>query len=210
MASRVVVLHSGGMDSTVCLYRAHASGAEVISLGVDYGQRLSVELLFAQRHCNQLGIQRDVVKVSWQKPTRSIPIEREVSEMRTNVSPAFLPARNAVFLTLACAHAAGVGADEVHIGINSVDFSGYPDCTPGFLDAFTAMMLVAYPNGPRIVAPLLNLSKPEIARLANTLGVGENDTWSCYRPAIHNGSVTPCGVCDACKLHEYAWRGLGG
>lgn len=210
MADRIVVLHSGGMDSTVCLYSAHASGAVVISLGVDYGQRLSTELLFAQRHCDHLGIKRDVVKVAWQKPERSTPTHREVGEMRANVSPAFLPARNAVFLTLACAHAAGVQADEVHIGINSVDFSGYPDCTQEFLEAFKAMMKIAYPKGPRIIAPLLHMSKPAIAKRAAELGIGRNDTWSCYRPKIDNGSVTPCRVCDACKLHEFAWRGLSG
>lgn len=205
---RVLVLHSGGMDSTTCLYKAHRDGADVFSLGVNYGQRLAVELMFAQRHCEALSIPRDVVNVSWQKPERVIPTNRSVEEMRESVSPAFLPSRNAVFLAIACAHAAGIGADEVHMGINSVEFSGYPDCTPEFLDSFVAMMSIANPGGARIVAPLLQFDKPQIASLAREMGIGEHDTWSCYRPAMLDGSVSPCGKCDACRLHEHAWRAI--
>lgn len=205
---RVLVLHSGGMDSTTCLYRAHSEGAEVVSLGVNYGQKLVVELMFAQRHCDALGISREVINVNWHKPDRSIPTSRSVEEMRASVSPAFLPSRNAVFLSIACAHAAGIGAQEVHIGINSVEYSGYPDCTPEFLKCFSEMMSVANPGGPRIVAPLLNLDKPQIAALARDLGIGEHDTWSCYRPALNGGAVSPCGKCDACRLHEHAWRAI--
>ena len=205
---RVLVLHSGGMDSTTCLYKAHRETGDVFSLGINYGQRLAVELMFAQRHCDSLGIPREVTSVSWAKPDRAIPTGRSVEEMRAHVSPAFLPSRNAVFLSIACAHAAGVGAEEVHIGINSVEYSGYPDCTPEFLSAFSAMMAVAHPGGPRIVAPLLYLDKPAIAALAHEYGLGEHDTWSCYRPVLREGAVVPCGVCDACKLHTHAWQAI--
>lgn len=205
---RVLVLHSGGMDSTTCLYRAHRAGAQVFSLGIDYGQRLSVELLFAQRHCEALGIPRQVVNVEWRKPVREIPLGRPVEKMSKSVSPAFLPGRNALFLSIACAHASGIGAQEVHIGLNAVEFSGYPDCTPQFLDAFINMMAEANPDGPTIVAPLLNMSKKEIATMARDLGINEHDTWSCYRPQLRNGAVSPCGECDACRLHEHAWRSI--
>lgn len=207
---RVLVLHSGGMDSTTCLYKAHRDGAEVFSLGVNYGQKLAVELMFAQRHCDALGIPREVINVSWHKPERVIPMGRSVEEMRVSVSPAFLPSRNAVFLSIACAHAAGIGAEEVHTGINSVEFSGYPDCTPEFLESVSAMMRIANPKGARIVAPLLHMDKPQIASLARELGISEHDTWSCYRPALREGSVSPCGECDACRLHEHAWRAIEG
>lgn len=196
------------MDSTTCLYKAHQEGADVFSLGVNYGQKLAVELMFAQRHCDALGIPREVVNVAWKKPERSIPTGRTVEEMRASVSPAFLPSRNAVFLSIACAHAAGIGAEEVHTGINSVEFSGYPDCTPEFLNSFKAMMAVANPGGARIVAPLLNMDKPQIAALASEFGIGEHDTWSCYRPRIDQGSVRPCHECDACRLHDHAWQSL--
>ncbi|TAJ40216.1 MAG: 7-cyano-7-deazaguanine synthase QueC [Reyranella sp.] len=206
MAKRIVVLHSGGMDSTTCLYEAHAAGHEVTSLGFEYGQRLSVELLFAARQCERLGIRRDVVSLSWQKPNRPMPIGRAIEEMPKSVSPAFLPARNVVFLSVACAHAAGVSADEVHIGLNSIDYSGYPDCTPEFLKSFQSMMSLAHPGGPTIVAPLMSMSKAEIATLAKQHGLGEYDTWSCYRPQVANGGVVPCGNCDACRLHSHAWK----
>lgn len=205
---RVLVLHSGGMDSTTCLYKAHRDGSEVFSLGIDYGQKLAVELMFAQRHCDALGVPREVVKVNWRKPERQVPTGRSVDEMRANISPAFLPSRNAVFLSIACAHAAGIDAQEVHAGMNSVDFSGYPDCTPKFLDAFSAMMAIANPGGARIVAPLLYMDKPAIAALAHDLGIGKHDTWSCYRPELREGSVVPCGQCDACRLHDHAWRAI--
>lgn len=205
MPKRVLVLHSGGMDSTVCLYQAHHDGHEVISLGMDYGQRLSVELMFAKRHCENLGIPRQVVRVDWSKPDRVIPTGRVVETMSADISPAFLPGRNVVFLSLACAHAAGVGADEVQIGLNCVDFSGYPDCTVEFFASFRAMMAIANPEAPALTAPLLELSKREIAVKAKGLGLGEWDTWSCYQPQMVNGSVSPCHVCDACRLHAHAW-----
>jgi 7-cyano-7-deazaguanine synthase len=205
MVKRVVVLHSGGMDSTVCLYQAKADGQEVYSVGIDYNQRLFVELLYAARQCEQIGVPRELIKVNWRKPERSIPLGRHVDEMRSSVSPAFLPGRNAVFLTLATAHAAGLGADEVHIGLNCVDFSGYPDCTPEFFDAASTMLNRAIPDGPKLVSPLLLSSKREIAQKAYTLGIGKNDTWSCYRPQVAEVGIVPCNECDACVLHEHAW-----
>lgn len=208
MANRILVLHSGGMDSTTCLYKAKADGAEVFSLGVDYGQGLAVEALFAARQCATLGVHREIISVVWRKPHRPTPTDRTIAEMSRSISPAFLPGRNVVFLSLACAHAAGLGADEVHIGLNSIDFSGYPDCTPEFFEAYRAMTRIANPNGPRVEAPLLNMTKPQIAELANTLGIGKYDTWSCYRPHITGGNIAPCGICDACRLHAYAWRSI--
>lgn len=206
MVKRILVLHSGGMDSTTCLYKAHAGGAEVHSLGIDYGQRLSIELMFAKAQCERLEIPRDVVSLAWRKPVRQVPTNRSIAEMDKSVSPAFLPGRNHIFLAIGVAHAAGIQADEVHTGINSVDFSGYPDCTPEFLTAFIKTAQLADPNGPAIRAPLLKMSKPEIALLASKLGLGEHDTWSCYRPQIVGGRVEICGECDACKLHAFAWH----
>lgn len=208
MGKRILVLHSGGMDSTTCLFKAHSEGNEVFSLGIDYGQRLSVEMAFAAEHCKKLNIPREVISVSWRKPERSIPLNRDIETMSASISPAFLPGRNVLLLSLAAAHASGIGAEEVHIGLNCIEFSGYPDCTTEFLDTYREMTHVANPDGPVIVAPLLKLSKKEIARLAKTLGIGEHDTWSCYRPQISDGSISPCGRCDACRLHSHAWEGL--
>jgi 7-cyano-7-deazaguanine synthase len=205
MKTRSVVLHSGGLDSAVCMLLALERDREVISLGVDYGQKHSVELTYAQRQCERFAVERRVVGVRWDKPTRPIPVRRPISEMSASVSPAFLPGRNIVFLSLACAEAAGLNATEVWIGVNSVDFSGYPDCTAEFVDAYRAAVRAGMQPGPAIVAPLQSMSKKEIAKEAYRLGLRPGDTWSCYQPQPTADGVRPCGVCDACRLHEHAW-----
>ena len=134
---------------------------------------------------------RKVLRVEWDKPVLQIPSGRAVEEMRRTVSPAFLPGRNAVFLALACAEAAGIGASEVWVGVNAVDFSGYQDSAPEFIDAFRKMIRKAMPPGPKIVAPLLHMSKPQIARSAYRLGVRRGDVWCCYRPALTARGVDP-------------------
>jgi 7-cyano-7-deazaguanine synthase len=161
--------------------------------------------MFADKQCREKQIERQVIEVRWTKPDRLIPLDRTVEDIRADASSAFLPGRNMIFLVLASAHGAGIAADEVWTGINNIDFSGYPDCTPEFFEAFCKFHDIGNPQGPKMKAPLLKMSKPEIASLAYTLGIKQGDTWSCYRPKLSNGSVLPCGRCDACKLHEYAW-----
>lgn len=203
---KVLVLHSGGLDSTLCLLLAKATGQTVISLGIDYGQRHRIELEYAKAQCLRFGFERRVLRVEWDKPVREIPIGRSIDEIRSGVSPAFLPGRNAVFLTLACAEAAGVGATEIWTGVNTLDFSGYPDCRPEFIDSFNAMIKAAIPNGPTVVAPLITMSKPEIATSAKKHGLKLGDTWSCYQPQFTEHGLTSCGQCDACVLHKHAWQ----
>jgi 7-cyano-7-deazaguanine synthase len=202
---KALVLHSGGLDSSVCLLLARQLGWKVISLGIDYGQRSHIEMKYAERFCKKHKIQRRIIRVQWDKPKRIIPKNRNVEEIRHSESPAFLPGRNAVFLALAAAESAGIGAEEIWIGVNSVDYSGYPDCRPEFIDAFQAMLNVAFPNGPKVIAPLQELSKPEIAGLAIHLGLSREETWSCYRPNQSGQTFQPCGKCDGCILDEYAW-----
>lgn len=206
MSLKALVLHSGGLDSTVCLLLALEQGRDVISLGVDYGQRHSIELEYARSQCSRKNIPRKIIRVEWDKPPLSIPTDRKVDEIGREISPAFLPGRNVVFLALACAEAVGLGANEVWTGVNAVDFSGYPDCTPRFVDAFRRMIVEAIPSGPSIVAPLLSMSKPKIARQAYRLGLREGDTWCCYQPVMVRRGVEPCGRCDACVLHKHAWE----
>jgi len=205
MSETVLVLHSGGLDSTTCLLAAQKDGHRVLSLGIDYGQVARAELKYADQQCASRGIERRVIKVEWVKPERLVPINRSLEEIRRETSTAFLPGRNALFLTLAMAHAAGVNATRIVIGINCVDFSGYPDCKPQFLEAFKAMARAADPSGPKISAPVLHKSKQEIARMAFALGLRLGDTWSCYRPEGDSEHPVPCGACDACKLHAHAW-----
>lgn len=207
MKAETIVLHSGGMDSTVCLLLALEKKRNVLSLGIDYRQRNRAELEYAARLCKRHSVQRKVLSVEWDKPSRKIPTDRLVHEMRDSVSPAFLPGRNALFLLLASMEAAALGATEVWIGVNYKDFSGYPDCRPEFLSAFRAMMEKAIPEGPAIVAPLLEMTKPEIACEARRLGLRSDDTWSCYSPLeVQSADWVPCGRCDACILHDYAWK----
>lgn len=203
---KVVVLHSGGLDSTVCMLLAISRGYKVLSLGVNYNQHHVIELDYAAKQCERFGIDRKVISVTWDKPARVIPTNRSIEKIRSGVSVAFLPGRNGIFLMLAAAEAAGIGANEVWTGINSVDFSGYPDCRAEFLGSFQKMLSFAIPKGSRLVAPLQNKSKPQIARMAKKLGIGVADTWSCYRPTITANGLSPCGACDACKLHEFAWQ----
>lgn len=203
---KVLVLHSGGLDSTLCLLMAIEAKHDVMSLGIDYGQRHRIELEYALSQCRKYNIERRLLRVEWDKPERNIPVGRSLEDMRSGVSPAFLPGRNAVFMTLASAEAVGVGADEIWIGVNAVDFSGYPDCRPEFIESFRTMIEAAIPNGPNIVAPLLRMSKPQIAAEALRLGLLPGDTWSCYQPSFTSNGISPCGQCDACILHDHAWQ----
>lgn len=205
MKQKAVVLHSGGLDSTLCLLMARQKGRDVLSLGIDYGQRHRIELEYAKLQCKRFGVARKIIRLEWDKPSRTIPTGRKIEEIKGGVSPAFLPGRNAVFLVVACAEAAGIGASEVWIGVNAVDYSGYPDCRPEFIQAFRRMARLAIPNGPKIRAPLLQMTKPQIARLGYRLGLRRGDVWCCYQPAITSRGIEPCGKCDACVLHDYAW-----
>lgn len=203
---KCVVLHSGGLDSTVCLLLARSKGCTPLSLGIAYGQRHDVELSYANAQCARFGIERRVIDVGWTTPRINIPKDRSVSEMKAGIAPTFVPGRNAVFLALACAEAAGVDAAEVWLGVNAVDYSGYPDCRESFLQAFRAMWAEAVPNPPRVVAPLVTLTKPEIAKLGRDLGLAPGETWSCYAPDMSGPKPEPCGRCDACLLHNHAWE----
>jgi 7-cyano-7-deazaguanine synthase len=195
------------MDSSVALLLSRREGRSPLSLGIDYGQLHSVELLYAEALCRRAGIPRRVLQVRWDLPQTGIPRNRTLDEMRSGEpSAAFLPARNAVFLTMAAAQAAGIGANQIWIGVIAIDFSSYPDCRPQFIAAFEEMLRQATPDPPRVMAPLLCMTKPQIATLARELGLAPGDTWSCYDPQLAAGGIVVCGVCDACKLHAHAWE----
>ncbi|GHU56488.1 hypothetical protein FACS189411_07230 [Bacteroidia bacterium] len=144
---KIIVLHSGGLDSTVCILQALEQGKEVFSLGIDYNQKHKVENQYAYAQCKELQIERKIVKLEWDKPYKIIPKGRSVEEIRNDVSVAFLEGRNIIFLALACAEAAGIGATEVWMGVNALDFSGYPDCSPNFIQSFQNMLKFGYPEG---------------------------------------------------------------
>ncbi len=183
--------------------------SDILSLGFDYGQRHRIELEYADRQCKRFGVPRKIIRMEWDKPPRQMPRDRAIEQIRQGgVSPAFLPGRNLVFLALGTAQAAGIGAAEVWIGVNSVDFSGYPDCREEFVQKFSAAAECGITKAPRIVAPLQNLSKPQIAGRAHRAGLGFSDTWSCYRPEAGPNGPVPCNSCDACKFHTFAWKDI--
>jgi 7-cyano-7-deazaguanine synthase len=216
---RAVVLLSGGLDSSTCLAVARADGAEPHALSVDYGQRHRGELARARRIARALGAaSHRVVGVDLSAFGGSaltdraiaVPKGRSGRAMAASIPVTYVPARNTVLLSLALADAETLGAEDVYIGVNAIDYSGYPDCRPAFLRAFERLARVATKAGVegrplRIRAPLLRLSKAEIIRLGTRLGVPYRMTTSCYDPVRGRA----CGRCDACALRRKGFAEAG-
>lgn len=205
---KVVLCHSGGLDSSVCLLKALASGVDVLSLGFDYGQKAKVELNFAERLCEKHRVPRQLRRIDLRKPQRVIARDREMTEIRAAPTSSFLPARNAIFLSLALAEAISENADEIWTGLNYRDSPMYPDCRPEFLESFQSMAKLATNSDLVIRAPLIDLRKPEIADLGRQYGLTPSDVWSCYRPTLIGGQPKPCQRCDGCIVSIHAW-GIG-
>lgn len=216
---RAVVLLSGGLDSTTCLAVARAEGLEAHCLSVDYGQRHKGELARARRIARALGAAgHQVVRVDLSAFGGSaltdraiaVPKGRSARRMARDIPVTYVPARNTVLLALALAHAETIGAEDIFVGVNAIDYSGYPDCRPAFLRAFEKVAKVATRAGVegrplRIRAPLLRLSKAEIVRLGTALEVPYRMTLSCYDPVRGRA----CGRCDACSLRRKGFADAG-
>ncbi|MEO5349754.1 MAG: 7-cyano-7-deazaguanine synthase QueC [Magnetococcus sp. YQC-3] len=208
---KAVVLLSGGMDSAVCLHLARAEGFAVHALSFRYGQRHGLELQQAKELAVAALVQQHLVF--------DLPVEAFAGSALTGallvpkegpgegIPVTYVPARNTVFLSLALAWAETLGAQDLFIGVNAVDFSGYPDCRPAFIAAFEQLANVATRGGPyRIHAPLLSLSKAEIVRRGVALGVDFARTLSCYDPDRQGRA---CGSCDACRLRLAGFAAVG-
>lgn len=209
---RAVVLLSGGLDSSTCLAVARAAGFETHALSVDYGQRHQEELQRARRVARALGAHdHRVVRVDLSTFGGSaltdrkiaVPKGRSARRMGRDIPVTYVPARNTVLLALALAHAETIGAEDIYVGVNAIDYSGYPDCRPEFLRAFERLARLATKAGVegrplRIRAPLLRLSKAGIVRLGTRLGVPYRLTLTCYDPVRGRA----CGRCDACQLRR--------
>src|SRR5512141_3063390 len=216
---RAVVLLSGGLDSSTCLAAAVADGFEAHALSVDYGQRHKGELRAAAAVARALGAAgHRVVKVDLSAfggsaltdAAIAVPKGRSARTMAREIPVTYVPARNTVLLALALAFAETLGAEDVYVGVNAIDYSGYPDCRPAFLRAFERLARVATKAGVsgkalRIQAPLLRLSKAEIIRLGTSLGVPYRMTLSCYDPVRGRA----CGRCDACVLRRKGFAEAG-
>ncbi len=202
-----MVLLSGGLDSMVCAALARELGFEVIALTIDYGQRHRVEIEAARRIAVQLAdrhivLALDLAAFGGSALTADIAVPKDgVGE---GIPVTYVPARNTIFLSLALGLAEASGASDIFIGVNALDYSGYPDCRPEFIDAFQDLVRLATKAGaeghpPRIHAPLQHLGKADIAREAERLGLDAGLSHSCYDP-LPDGRH--CGRCDACRLRS--------
>lgn len=220
MVIKAICLLSGGLDSATCLALARREGYACYALSFDYGQRHSVELEAAARVARSLGAERhQVVEIGLDKFGGSaltadfaVPKARSLEAMSEAIPLTYVPARNTIFLSLALAWAEVLESSDIFIGVNALDYSGYPDCRPEFIEAYERMANLATRAGVegrtrlRIHTPLIRLSKAEIIRLAAELGVPFALTHSCYDPRP-DGS--PCGECDACLLRRKGFAEVG-
>jgi 7-cyano-7-deazaguanine synthase len=214
-----VVLLSGGLDSSTCLAVARARGFATHTLAVDYGQRHRHELRAAVRVARALGAaDHQVVKVDLSTfggsaltdAAIAVPKGRPPRRMASRIPPTYVPARNTVLLGLALARAETLGARDIFIGVNAVDYSGYPDCRPAFIRAFERLAALATRAGVegarfRVNTPLIRLTKAGIISLGTRLSVPYALTHSCYDPA----GGRACGRCDACVLRLRGFRQAG-
>ncbi len=210
---------SGGLDSATALAVAKRKGFDVYALSFRYGQRHRVELAAARRVARATGVKAHKVATidlrlfggSALTDSVRVPKGRSLAAMESGIPVTYVPARNTIFLSFALAWAEVLGAHDIVIGVNALDFSGYPDCRPAFIRAFQRLADVATKAGSegtrfRIHAPLMRLNKAQIIRLGRKLGVDYGLTHSCYDPDPHG---RPCGRCDACLLRAKGFAECG-
>ena len=213
MSARAVVLLSGGLDSATTLAVAREQGYECFALSFDYGQRHARELESAQQIAASLGAARhltlrlDLRAVGGSALTDDIkvPKGRSHEAIGAGIPVTYVPARNTIFLSHALAWAETLGSQDIFIGVNALDYSGYPDCRPEFIEAFERLANLATRAGVegtsrfRVHTPLITLSKAQIVARAHELGVNLSLTWSCYEPEPDGRA---CGLCDSCLLRK--------
>ena len=207
---KAIVLLSGGMDSATVLALAKRDGCEVHALTFRYGQRHAIEIDAARRIAERAGVARHVIMDidlrafggSALTADIAVPKDRNADEMARGIPITYVPARNTVFLSFALAWAEAVGASDIFLGVNALDYSGYPDCRPEYIQAFERMAQLATKAGVEgttltIHTPLIAMTKAEIVRTGLALGVDFGETRTCYDPSPAGEA---CGACDACLL----------
>ena len=220
MSKKAVVLLSGGLDSTTTLAIARDQGYETYAMSFRYGQRHTVELQCAKEVANTLGVkQRTIVDIDLRTFGGSaltadieVPKDRSDAEMGDGIPITYVPARNTIFLSYALAWAEVLAADTIFIGVNAIDYSGYPDCRPEYIAAYQAMANLATQAGVegktklKIRAPLIDKTKAEIIQIGAALGVDYSLTLSCYDP---DADGRACGGCDSCLLRKKGFKEAG-
>ncbi len=216
---KAVVLMSGGIDSTVSAFVAKKEGYLLYALTFKYGQRHSIELEFARKQGKILGVENhlffplDLSVIGGSALTdKNIKVpKRSIEDIESSGIPiTYVPSRNIIFLSIAASYAEVVGADAIFIGVNAIDYSGYPDCRPEFIEAFERAINIGTKKGVegkgfKIITPVINLKKSEIIKLGLDLGVDFSLTWSCYDPI----QGKPCGRCDSCLLRRKGFEEAG-
>ena len=218
---KAIVLLSGGLDSSTALYMAKRQGFDIFCLVFDYGQQHKRELGAAKRIARIARCRFTVLKIAlpWKGSSlldKQFKIPLFNGEIKPAAKPAFneipstyVPARNTIFLSFAISYAEAIGATDIFIGANALDYSGYPDCRPAYFKAFNRLAILATKRGTerkdiRIQAPLVRLKKSEIIKLGLKLGVPFDKTWSCYM-----GGKKPCGRCDSCVFRAKGFKEAG-
>ncbi|HYW15290.1 MAG TPA: 7-cyano-7-deazaguanine synthase QueC [Allosphingosinicella sp.] len=214
-APKAVALLSGGLDSMVAAALAREAGFSLLALTVDYGQRHRVELEAASRIAGGLGAERHVVLPLDLRAFGGSALTADIAVPKDGVGEdipiTYVPARNTIFLSLALGWAEAAGASDIYIGVNALDYSGYPDCRPDFVAAFERLATLATRAGDqgghfRIATPLLRMTKADIVREAARLGLDPGMSWSCYDPAP---GARHCGLCDSCRLRAKGFEEAG-
>ncbi|WP_448525543.1 7-cyano-7-deazaguanine synthase QueC [Parathermosynechococcus lividus] len=220
---KAVVLLSGGLDSSTVLFRAKALGYACYALSFNYGQRHQQELTSAIAIAAAAGVvQHHVIQFDLRlwggsaltDQTIDLPCDRDLNTMSQEIPVTYVPARNTIFLSFALAYAEAVHAQSVHIGVNALDYSGYPDCRPDYIAAMAEVYRLGTKQGREgnpieIICPLIDLHKTDIIRLGNEYGVPWEKTWSCYSDGGAHKPARACGRCDACRLRLAAFAALG-
>lgn len=217
---KAVVLLSGGLDSSTVLYQAKADGADCYAISFDYHQRHRQELTAARAIAQSAQVvQHQIVDFDLRRwggsALTDIQIElphRDITDIADHIPVTYVPARNTIFLSFALAYAEALAATQIYIGVNQLDYSGYPDCRPDYIQAMQTVFRLGTKQGREgqpieICTPLINLHKSDIIELGNRLGVPWEQTWSCYS----DGQGYPpkaCGQCDSCQLRLAAFAQL--
>lgn len=215
---RAVVLLSGGLDSSTVLYQAKADGCLCYAISFDYQQRHRRELESAVAIAQSAAVvEHQIVTFDLRQwggsaltdSSIDLPSDRSLTEMADNIPVTYVPARNTIFLSFALGYAEVIGASRVYIGVNALDYSGYPDCRLDYIQAMQEVFRLGTKQGREgeaiaIMTPLINLKKTEIIQLGDRLGVPWEKTWSCYA-----GEEKACGICDSCRLRVAAFEELG-
>ncbi|KQR82142.1 7-cyano-7-deazaguanine synthase QueC [Sphingomonas sp. Leaf343] len=217
--SLAVALVSGGLDSLVAAARAREDGHRLLALSVDYNQRHRVELAAAARVAAMLGAERHVVLPLDLSAFGGSALTADIAVPKGGVEPGipvtYVPARNTIFLSLSLGWAEAAGARDLYIGVNALDYSGYPDCRPEFIRAFEGLAELATKAGVegeafRIQAPLQHMTKADIVREGVRLGLDMGVSWSCYDPVKGaGGEDLHCGLCDSCRLRSKGFEEAG-